>query len=223
MRNKIFQALWYLIKGIVKRKEGSGLSVSDYSDRLFFQLKLARIFGSPELILIGDSNSEAFSNQDDMSQFDCLAVGLGIGGTRADQWLTWFQSSEGRRMQEMFGEAKVVWNIGGNHVLQEVMGNAEDSLKGLKELFPESWNIVIPPIHHSILTLAGLDGEETQLNVEKINGMIRDVWSTKVIDLYNVFVSPAGEAYPGLLSDPVHYGPEARKIIGTVIKKSIGC
>lgn len=223
MRNAIFQFIWLLIRGFLPRKTGSGLRVADYSGRLFLQLHLARLFGGPDLVLIGDSNSEAFSNERDMKRFRCLAVGLGIGGTSADQWVEWFESSEGQRMIRLFGRAKIIWNIGGNHVLQDKMDVAEISLKRLRIMFPDSWNIVIPPIHHSLLKLGGADPETTRAGVDLINRYIRSIWEGKTIDLYKEFTGPNGEAFPGLLADPVHYGRQARRIIVSVIREAVGC
>lgn len=223
MKNKIFQAIWFVRRGLIPRKTGEGIPVKDYSKRLFKQLELARFFGGPKLVLIGDSNSEAFSNEKDMKRFHCVAVGLGIGGTRADQWVEWFESADGQRLKSLMGQATVVWNIGGNHVLQNRMDNAASSLKRLKQMFPDSWNIMIPPIHHSILKRAGVDPDRSRANVEEVNRIIEENWSPRVINLYKEFMGPNGEAFPGLLADPVHYGRQARKIIVSVIRKVVGC
>lgn len=226
MRNKIFQTLWFAVRYLFPRKTGTGLAVGDYAVRIVAQLLLARLFGGPDLVLIGDSNSEAFSNEKDMARLSDagVACGLGIGGTRGDQWVIFFRSRLGRLVMMLIGDAHVIWNIGGNHVLQKQMGSVSQAYADLRALFPSSRIILIPPIHYSILRTLGLPEDETRENVRIVNQLAREEWGQgHCIDLYQTFLDHStGEAYPLILADMVHYGPLAREIIVRVILAVIG-
>ena len=222
-KNKLFQFIYYnFVRGFFPRKVGDGHRIADYSRRLFAQLWLSEKFGGPELVLIGDSNSEAFSSAKDMRRLDCLAIALGIGGTRPDQWAEWFQSPEGKSMQARFGNATVLWNIGGNAVLQDRMDAGLKGLESLRAAFPESYNCLIPAIYVSQFPEARR--ETIARDVTTINDKIKSLWGDRVIDLHTPTKDPqTGEALPGLLEDPVHYSTLAQNLIIEFLNKSGIC
>ena len=92
MRGKLFQFIWhFMVKGFIKRKNGVGDNLKDYSERMIEQLKLALNFTDKiDFVIIGDSNGENLATYSNMVQLQKeiggIGVNIAIGGTRADTW-----------------------------------------------------------------------------------------------------------------------------------------
>jgi hypothetical protein len=111
----------------------------------------------------------------------------------------------------------MVWNIGGNSVLQKSMTNAKIALQALREMFPFSFNILIPPIHSWILDKVPNDIDYDQ-DIETINSYIVNEWQTQAINLRPIFKNPlTGDSWYGYLSDPVHYSRKGKRIISRTL------
>lgn len=110
----------------------------------------------------------------------------------------------------------IIWNIGGNHILQNAMESLEKNLEKLKEIFPNSWNCLIPPIHMTAISmLNGLSVSEIKGRVDHANSLISKIWNIKTIDTYSPFLNPSanGEPYWFVLEDLVHFSEDTDKKI----------
>lgn len=211
-KNYIYQNLVYLIKTLIPRKIGLGISLADYSRRMFFKVKLAKFFSGRKMLILGDSNAENLASYSDCLRFGkylkSIVVNIAIGGTRADTWVEFFlNTKEGK---ELYEEVKnydiILFNIGGNNVLQNKMDVLEKSLKKLKELFLQSYNCTIPPLHYDLLSMPmNKPKDKIRQDVLKANELIRKVWKDKTIDLYNLFVDANGYPYIFTHEDAVHF------------------
>lgn len=228
MKNKLFQYAWQLAKRLSTRKTGSGLNLADYKNRIIPQIRLARLFGKIDLIVLGDSNAENLNTIDDMTQLgeglSGVSINVGIGGTRVDQWVQFLESVDGLEVLQAIREFKpiVIVNIGGNNALQQRMeglGNWFDRLIGL---LPNAYGCLCPPIHLSYLQGVA-DTQKLKINVATVNGEIARVFKTRCIDLYTPFLSNGGEAYITVLQDAVHFSDEAdRKVRIPFLRKAVG-
>lgn len=217
MRNKIFQYAWQLAKRLSTRKTGTGLNLTDYKNRIIPQIRLARMMGKIDLIVLGDSNAENLNTISNMTQLgeglSGISVNIGIGGTRVDQWVQFLESVDGLEVMQAIREDKpiVIVNIGGNNALQsriEGLANYFDRLIGL---LPTAYGCLCPPIHLSYL--AGVtDIQNLKISVSLVNAEINRVFKERTIDLYTPFFSnETGEAYITVLQDAVHFSDSADK------------
>lgn len=228
MRNKLFQYAWQLAKRLSTRKTGSGLNLADYKNRIVPQIKLARMFGKIDLIVLGDSNAENLNTVDNMVQLgeglSGVSVNVGIGGTRVDQWVQFLESVDGLEVMQAIKDFNpiVIVNIGGNNALQQRMeglGNWFDRLIGL---LPNAYGCLCPPIHLSYFEKI-TDVQKLKINVATVNGEIARVFKTRCIDLYTPFLSNGGEAYITVLQDAVHFSDEAdKKVRIPFLRKAVG-
>lgn len=236
MRNSILQFLWYrILKGIVPRihglresgsasfladriRRGNGIDIRYYSRRMLIQVITARCFGSIKFVMFGDSNGEVFAEERDMKQFPGVAVNLSIGGTRADDWAEFWKTEEGKGILWWlrFGSnPTVIINVGGNNVLQRKLKLAYGALAYLKQVFPRAYATTAPPIHVSFIRgLTRVNVDTIRDEVLELNRYITETFKPRVIDLYSPFLNPeTGEAWPMILSDPVHFSQAAQTII----------
>lgn len=236
MKNRLFQYYWYYgIQPLIPRKNGDGSQLDHYSARKKAKINQVQIFGNPNFTFLGDSNGEKLDSRSAMVQ---LGDGLGLGinlstaGMRGDFWLEYLTGTlTGKWIYEQLSrmKARTIWNIGGNHVLQNRMDNLESSLKGLKDLFPDSFNCLIPPIHAGLLeTVGGMNAVEIRQRVTVANQTIKDIWKERTIDTYSPFLSPdpSGEPYFYVLQDFVHFSDFADKkfripIIVNAVKNAV--
>lgn len=216
MKNKIFQYVWKIARGLSKRKTGLGLNLTDYKNRIIPQIRLARMMGKIDLIVIGDSNAENLNTIGNMIQLgeglDGISVNIGIGGTRVDQWVQFLESVDGLEVMQAIREDKpiVIVNIGGNNALQSRMEGLGNYFDRLINLLPTAYGCLCPPIHLSYL--AGItDIQKLKINVITVNGEIVRVFKSRAIDLYTPFLSNDGEAYITILEDAVHFSDNADK------------
>lgn len=193
MRNKLFQYAWQLAKRLSTRKTGSGLNLADYKNRIIPQIKLARMFGKIDLIVLGDSNAENLNTVDNMAQLGegltGVSINIGIGGTRVDQWVQFLESVDGLEVMQAIRDYNpiVIVNIGGNNALQQRMeglGNWFDRLIGL---LPNAYGCLCPPIHLSYFEKI-TDVQKLKINVATVNGEIARVFKIRCIDLYTPFL-----------------------------------
>jgi hypothetical protein len=219
--NILFQIVWFLIKPLIPRKKEEH-KVADLAGRMLVQLKLARFFGRVAFVFAGDSNAAGFRPKRFMSAFRSIACNIAIEGTTADQWCEFFMSEEGKTVREAMGDAIVVWSIGGNHVIQKKMDIAAGALRTLHDLFPDSYNIVVPTLHYSLLGIVGVTEEEGRVGVAQVNAVIKNLWKQKAIDLVSLIEQISGLPFSLLLRDPVHYGDVARKALIEAIRGVTG-
>ena len=217
MLNKIFQNLYFFgLKGWIKRKVGSGMSLHDYSSRMVWQWRLAKLFGGAKIVMIGDSNMEGFALFRFMRRWKSVAVNIGIGGTTADGWVDFLtQTDRGNwlRREILISGAKVLFNVGGNNVLQRSVGRLPANLKTLYSMFPSSWACLAPPIHLSFFASV-IDPRILGDDIKKLNDAIRETWKSRTIDLYAPFINPVtGEAFAGILRDPIHFSDVTMAVI----------
>ena len=217
--NFIFQFLWFFVVSPFHKKKVVENIISANRKRAACQLKLAiiisKIFNVPIQALIGDSNSEVFSNFWTAVKFNKITVTLGIGGTTPDDWLKFLTELESAWILKTLQVVVkyLFWNIGGNSVLQGKMETAEGSLKGLQKLFQNSFNFLAPPVHASILKTLGT-GIDYKKEVERLNSMIQKFWKVLAIDIFSILKNPATEeAWFGTLADPVHYSDLSKNLI----------
>lgn len=232
MINRLFQYYWYtLVKPFIPRKNGDGTLIEHYSARMKSKMSQSQTFGKPKYAVFGDSNGEKLDKRDSMIQ---LGDGLGlilnfaVSGMRGDSWLKFLtETADGKWLYDQLMKLKiiVIWNIGGNHVLQNRMDNLQSSLVALKTLFPDSFNCLIPPIHAGLMeTVGGMDAAQIRQRVMIANQTISDIWKEKAIDTYSPFLAPdaSGEPYFFVLQDFVHFSDFAdRKFRIPIIIKAV--
>ncbi len=218
MRNKIFQFLWFfIVKWLIPV---SGMTIIDKQrKRMLGQYYLSLLFGGPKRVLIGDSNSAVMSNYRAMKRFKEITLSYGIGGTTPQDWIMFFNIFNGYKLYDIVKKCKtVIWNCAGNIVLQNRIETAEVTLQRLHFMFPNSWNITVPPIYlglvSKILGMGEKTPEDFDKQFKKVNEFIYKFWSPKVLDFYKIFYdaekdSPAWWA----LKDIVHYSKYAVDLI----------
>lgn len=220
MLTSLYRFFYFCIIAFIDIEIKDDLSnpVFAYAKRHKWLLRLAFIFNSitkkPILLLIGDSNAYAF-NYRGVKYSNRLFVGLGVPGARADHWIDFLNSKEGYLLKSIFLSNKhlVVWNIGGNHLLQSKMENMVSSLLTLFSFSFGSWSITLPPIHTGFLSTA-FSEKYLKDGISEINAIIRVLWKDKVIDIHEIMKDPmTGEAFLTILSDPVHFSDRATKSI----------
>lgn len=228
MKNKLFQYAWQLAKRLSTRKTGLGLNLADYKNRIIPQIKLARLFGKIDLIVLGDSNAENLNTIDNMIQLgqglSGVSINIGIGGTRVDQWVQFLESVDGIEVLQAIREFSpiVIVNIGGNNALQQRIEGLGNWFDRLIRLLPEAYGCLCPPIHLSYLEKI-TDVQKLKINVATVNGEIARVFKSRCIDLYTPFLSNGGEAYITVLEDAVHFSDEADKNIRIpILRKAVG-
>ena len=228
MRNKLFQYAWQLVKGLSRRKTGLGLNLVDYKNRIIPQIKLARLFGKIDLIVLGDSNAENLNTIDNMVQLgkglSGVSVNIGIGGTRVDQWVQFLESVDGLEVMQAIKDFNpiIIVNIGGNNALQDRMEGLSNWFDRLVMILPTAYGCLCPPIHLSLLQ-AVTNIQELKIRVANVNGEIMSSFGERYIDLYTPFLSKNGEAYITVLQDAVHFSDEADKNIRIpLLRMSVG-
>ena len=217
MRNKIVQFLYFALYRLVPVDKTKTGIMHEYK-RMMFYMRLARLFGGPEIILIGNSNSAILRQRSAMMLFDKVAVCLGVGGTLAEDWVKFFAlTKEGRKLKGMMRGARVIWNIGGNYCLRQKMDTMTIGMRGLWMLFPQSFNCTIPPVHDDIIEeIFHVPGWQIRENMHKINGVIKATWDPRVYDLYDLFHDHHEDGvYWWALRDIVHY---SRYAVGIIIR-----
>lgn len=226
--NKFFQYTWQLIKGLSPRKKGLGLNLADYKNRIIPQIRLARLMGKISMIVLGDSNAENLNTPANMIQLgeglSGIAVNIGIGGTRVDQWVQFLSSVDGLEVMQAIREDKpiVIVNIGGNNALQQRMEGLGTYFDRLIRLLPAAYGCLCPPIHLSYFD-AVTDTQKLKINVATVNGEIVRTFLKRSIDIHTPFLSGNGEAYISVLQDAVHFSDEADKTMRIpIIRKAVG-
>ena len=208
--NRKFQSAWNnFLKGFYKRKSNkNGAGLLMYVKRMHKQIDLAKDYGKIQLAILGDSNAENLASYQYMKKFDPIGVSinLAISGTRADQWLDFFlKTKDGERIYKEISKAKILWNIGGNNILQNKMEILKPSLLGLKKLFPFSYNCLVPPIWSRFMQF---NQTQIELNhkVNLCNKYIKEIWQTRAIDTYTPFLNPnTNEPFILVHKDLVHF------------------
>jgi hypothetical protein len=210
--NRNFQLAWnQFYKKIIPHKKSK--NPFDKVRLIKAQLFLAKSFGDIKLCILGDSNAENLANYELMIKFDPigLSVNLAIGGTRADHWIVFFESEPGQKVLQAIGKAKILWNIGGNHILQKRMDIMESSLSILHDLFPQSYNCLLPPIWSKYLQSLGTEIEINH-QLQLCNQTIKTIWKEKTIDTYTPFLNwESNEPYVLAHKDLVHFSEFGNK------------
>lgn len=212
MNNTFFQYYWNFKKKFFQRHTGNPAILENYADKMISQLETASSFGKINLVLIGDSNMENVSQLDKMLKFKPVGItcNIAIGGTTAKSWYDLFQTPKGKKIISIIQShnAKVIFNIGGNHVLQNTEYQAEEYLLSLKNTFPYSYNCTIPPIRYDLVSLATNRSDSDIIkDIFDINNLIVNIWGIKAIDMHTPFTNYSDNGFPYLLvqSDGVHF------------------
>lgn len=212
MKNKLFQFTWFrIVKPFTKRKTSlsSGKPLlTAYHSYIIAQLKLAKKF-NVKYVIAGDSNGENLAVYNNMIQLGKglkeVCANIAIGGTRADQWVEYLKCEEGKEVLNILKDTTVIWNIGGNNILQGQMSKLPKSFEDLKSLTPSSFNCLIPPlVYGPIKTFI----PTIEKDVQTVNSQIRKVWGYKTIDTYSPFVGKVG-----YLDDLVHFSDRTDEIV----------
>lgn len=215
IRNFLFQLYWHSFG------KKSWTNPLDKWRRNITAYNKAQYFGQIKKLFIGDSNCEALDNFKDSKGFNALTVVFGFGGTTPDDYVSFLRSKDGETFytQTQIDKPVIVWNIGGNSILQKKMDTCLNNLRIIKQYFPDSYIVNIPPVHAWILEEVGFDKKENLINnIQKVNGFLNQLWGDKVIDLSSRILNPAtGEALFGTLQDPVHYAERVRKELVKII------
>lgn len=224
IRNKIFQRVWYTIQFLWPRYSGNPTELKSYYKRMYWQIRIARMFGIISIVLFGDSNSEIYREYRDAKRYKWIVIMLGVGGTTPQDWIKFLRdTTEGKKIYSMIKDIPVIiMNIGGNCVLQGKMATAEKSLKELRIMFPGSWNCLVPPIWVSWLApTSEAKRNKLRMDVFEINEYIKKYWREKTIDLHTPFQDSNGNPYITILSDAVHYSQKTQDLIQKYIFTNI--
>jgi hypothetical protein len=213
MNNLLYQAYRHLYKKKQLKKQFKH-SFNKFLGNIE-SYRTAKLFGTPKKLFIGDSNCEALDNFTDSRKFKDLTVVFGYGGTTPDDYVNFLRSREGENFYATLSIDKplVVWNIGGNSVLQNKMDTCKKNLEILKSYFPKSWIFNLPPIHASVLEFLNPDpNRNIYEDLGTVNNWISEIWGDKVLDISSALLNPhTGEAFYGSLEDPVHYASATRQ------------
>lgn len=223
--NKVFNFLWFcIVKWIIPVGVG-GTNISNNHLRMFVQFYLARIFGGPKGVILGDSNGAVLNTFRTMRKFDRVVINWSVGGTVAHDWVDYFKTNKGKKMKARMQRAQVIFNIGGNYILLGQMSMAKPGLSDLHALFPDSWNCTVSPVNTAILAalskLAGYPQRNESyynIRVPLLNEFIFEIWKRNVIDVYKIFGDKYGKALPGVLKDPVHFSEQAVYVIQKIFE-----
>lgn len=208
MRNTLFQFLYY---NIIKFVQKDGVGLTAYARLFKIQIILAQILGGFEAVVIGDSNIELLANYNTMKKFKKVTLNLGVGGSYCQSWLDFFNNDKvGKWVFKQIKTKKIIWNIGGNHILLNIMDIAEMGLKRIDDMFPHSYNCTVPPIKTEILNMLDDYLPEYRNRSKKmwgkdlriLNKYITTIWKDKVINLYDLFI--VNKDIP-IFKDAVHY------------------
>ena len=224
-KNKIYLYIYNILRNLIPITKGpvfknNGVNIEAFSKRMMFKLKLAKLFGGPDLIIIGDSNGENLNDDKDNIQLGVLGIICNIArsGSTATDWNYFFMETElGKQMYKLIESfnCDILLNIGGNHLLKGEMNTAARELAKLHSLLPSSWNCLVPPIHSDILEdLTFKPRGSIEAKVKKLNKIIKNEWKDKAIDLYSPFVDFDGVGpYIMVLQDVVHFSQLADETI----------
>lgn len=229
--NFLFAVAWFTLKRLIPRKFGDGTELKHYAPRMIAQLLLARLFGGATLIFLGDSNSECFSNYRDVRRFKRfgVVVTLGVSGSTAQQWASllhsgnWMAVAVSKLLHLQGNDVVICMSAGGNDVLRS-QGNTDGFLSQVRTHLISLRSalsglqvcaVLIPPVHLSMLEAVGYRSAILKRKIEGVNEILRAKFS--YIDTYHALQGPCGEAYPGALSDPVHYSQASKNIIADLL------
>ena len=216
------QYYWGFTKVFYKNYTGDSTKLENHSNKMLKQIEAAMLFGNIDLFIIGDSNAANLNKLKPMLQLSQYGsvVNIGIGGTTSTDWNEFFKTANGRTIFNIIkaNNSKVVFNIGGNHVLQHSESDAPFGLQDLKNLFPESYNCLIPPIRYSLISgILNRSPIELKQGIQKVNMIINNLWTNRVIDTYSPFVNYADkdnqESYLFVQKDGIHFSDEISKKI----------
>ena len=140
-----------------------------------------------------------------------LGINIAVSNTRFDHWVDFLNSDGGRPVLKLLQdimetpEGDVACNLGGKHVIQDMMKYMEPSSNKMQALLPEAWYATLPPLGGPLSMFTG--------DVRRANKIIRNMAGSKTVDLYAPFADSNGVPLLGLQSDFVHYSPAAQDII----------
>jgi GDSL-like Lipase/Acylhydrolase family len=216
--NTRFQKVWYDVeRPRVALVRSPARTLSDYTAEFRAQLELAELYGGPRVVLIGDSNAEYAARREIMTEFETVAVNLGVGGSATDDWVKYFNTEPGGSIRERLQKPGVVTvlSIGGNDILQGRNRNTAANYARLRTWFPDSIIILIPPVYTDFVALTtGRPAPKIKNEIDGVNLMAAQLWGVRLIDTATALRLPGSEApVPGVLRDAVHYSPAAYDLI----------
>ncbi|MCB1159216.1 MAG: SGNH/GDSL hydrolase family protein [Leptospiraceae bacterium] len=189
-KNELFQLAWYKIFDSHQTRFSKSPNLQIYYRTMLSQIKLAKRFGKVDLCILGDSNAHNLGTYENMRKFGKigLSINLAIPGSRADHWLHFFHSENGKKVYSEIKDSKILWNIGGNHIIQKDMERLEIKLQKLFSLFSKSYNCLVPPIWSRHMHFLGPELEINQ-QIQICNTYIKKIWKTHAIDTYSIFLN----------------------------------
>lgn len=207
--NKVFQFLWFNFLKKLTPVIGSKNLCAKQKYRLLWQYRLSCLFPGKKTVIVGDSNAAVFDNYEVMKKFSRVVLSFGVGGTTANTWIDFFCYDKiGKKLYSGIKNKTVIWNIGGNYVLQNKMDDAQSGLELIQTMFPDSWSVNIPPIRTHFLDLldnsisANRTKEQWDKDVKKVNAIIKKLWGVKCLDVYTFFF---GYDKKYIFKDGIHY------------------
>jgi hypothetical protein len=209
MRNKIYNWFWFKIFTKLIPVDSTKTGPARSHKRNVWQLRLSKLFGGAKGIILGDSESATFNTYKTMSKFSGLVLNMGFGGSRPIDWIEYLNGIGDSIYKQIgiLGKIKKIWSIGGNCSLWSCMDEIPETLKDLHYLFPDSWIMLIPPVHAGMLAAAGTKTRDQWLNeMALIRAYQESIFNPLVIDTYTPFLDKeTGEAIILYLKDPVHF------------------
>jgi hypothetical protein len=223
MKNKVHQFTWKIRKRFIKKTHDRFSSLEQEAYYMQHKINFARNFGGAKVVFVGDSNGENIS-YDDLSLLNPISINISKGGTRCDTWVKFFKSAEGILIRDQIKKETVIFNISGNHILQDSMDNFVGSFNELFQMFPDAWYITVPQIHSSLIAAFGHKKSQSQINEEIrfVNSHIKNK-TNKHIDIFPLTTIDGEEAIFGVHEDFVHFSKEYdRKVRIPYIKLIVG-
>jgi hypothetical protein len=216
IRNELFQLLYFMLRGLVRRTNNQTGGMTDYSGRMILQARLALLFGGPDAVMYGDSNCEVHSAYKFMRRHNKLVLCFGVGGTTSHDWLGYQMTARWRQIKNLIGPARMIQNVGGNNALQDRMMYSEASFADLQDLNGNQIALTIPVIYADafIQYIPKVRQYIDELNRHIENNSTAVIYTEKFTD-----ADGDGIPDPGRLQDLIHYsGDTVRALIREIDK-----
>jgi hypothetical protein len=209
MKNRIFQFLWYRI---VRHFVRTGDGLEGQHRRFIAMMKLAKMLGGADGVLLGDSEIGQFDSYAVMKKFSRLVMNWGQGGTVAGEWVKYF-NGKGKLLYQDIRNLKKVVSIGGNYSLRSMMFKALGEMRLFHDMLSGSYILIVPPVYITALALLSKTVEQWNIEMHEIRKYQHDLWGRFAIDTYTPFLSKSGDPLPGVLEDMVHFSKRCVMII----------
>lgn len=237
MKIRIVQFIWYSIlnKIIKPGKPDPENPVLGELKKMYYQVKFYAIFFF-KIVWLGDSNTQGGSKYSIMIRFKLLTINLGRGGAYCHHWLIALATKIGQKLYKLIKNKVVILNLGGNYMIKNEMGIAREGLKEMREKFPVSYMVNVPPIHANILAeifkripdFPYKTAKEINEQVYILNKYIQEFWGNKipilnqVINIHDILDNEEDiKIWWFALADIVHFNDKAYKHVYVKIVNAI--